>query len=133
MLGYASSPAARAYANVGLETGVASGSPHRLITMLFEGALLQVARARAAIGAGNVEMKGTAISKAIQIIEEGLKASLDRRGGELGENLAALYDYMGRRLLLASLKSDVGVLDEVTRLLSELKDAWESIAPANQG
>lgn len=129
MAGFSSAAAVRAYANVGLQSGVESAHPHRLISMLFDGALLAVARARQAMLARDVAARGTAISKAIQIIDEGLSACLVDSGAELASNLRALYDYMGRRLLVASLKSDVAALDEVTRLLTELKDAWNAIAP----
>lgn len=129
MAGFSGAAAVRAYANVGLETGVQSAHPHRLIAMLFDGALLAVARARQAMAAKDVAARGAAISKAIQIIDEGLKASLVDTGSELAANLRALYEYMGRRLLFASLKNDAGALDEVTRLLTDIKEAWNAIEP----
>ncbi len=134
---FSSTAAVRAYANVGLETGVNSAHPHGLIAMLFEGALLALARARQGMLAKDIAARGNAISKAIQIIDEGLKASLihndrDSGGGELASNLHALYDYMGRRLLFASLKNDLNAINEVCRLLTELKDAWNAIDPKNQ-
>lgn len=129
MAGFSGAAAVRAYANVGLETGVQSAHPHRLIAMLFDGALLAVARARQAIVAKDITARGAAISKAIQIIDEGLKASLVDTGSELAANLRALYEYMGRRLLFASLKNDTGALDEVTRLLTDIKEAWNAIEP----
>lgn len=129
MGGFSSATAVRAYANVGLETGVNSAHPHRLIAMLFEGALLALARARQSMMAKDIATRGSAISKAIQIIEEGLKASLVDNGGDLASNLHALYEYMGRRLLFASLKNDLGAVNEVSRLLTELKDAWNAIDP----
>lgn len=129
MAGFSRAAAVRAYANVGLQSGVDSAHPHRLIAMLFDGALLAVARARQAMLAKDITARGSAISKAIQIIDEGLSASIVDTGAELASNLRALYDYMGRRLLFASLKSDVAALDEVTRLLTELKDAWNAIDP----
>jgi flagellar protein FliS len=67
------------------------------------------------------------------IIDEGLKSSLDKNvGGELAQNLSDLYEYMCQRLLVANLKNDVAALDEVSRLLTELKGAWEEIRPAVQ-
>lgn len=129
MGGFSSAAGVRAYANVGLETGVNSAHPHRLIAMLFDGALLALARARQSMLAKDIATRGAAISKAIQIIDEGLKASLVDSGGELASNLHALYDYMGRRLLFASLKHDLGAINEVSRLLTELKDAWNAIDP----
>ncbi|MDH4284898.1 MAG: flagellar export chaperone FliS [Gallionellaceae bacterium] len=119
-----------AYASVGLETGVQDADPHKLILMLYQGALLAVASAKNQMLRREIAGKGASITKAIAIIDEGLKASLDRNaGGELAQNLSALYDYMCQRLLVANLKNDAVALDEVSRLLSELKGAWETIRP----
>lgn len=129
MFGMTSKPTA-AYAQVGIETGVMSADPHKLILMLFDGAKAALIAARAGIEQGNIAEKGLSISKAIDIINNGLKASLDMTaGGDLAEKLAALYDYMCQRLLWANLKNDVATLDEISRLLAELHDAWASIAP----
>jgi len=120
--------AARAYASVGLETDVASHDPAQLVVMLYDGALLCVGRARTAMLARDTAQKGEFLSRALQIIDEGLKASLDlEHGNELARQLWQLYEYMCRRLLLASMKNDVRALDEVTRLLSDLKEAWAGI------
>jgi flagellar protein FliS len=117
-----------AYANVGLETGVAAASPHKLIVMLYDGALVALLSAKTNIAAGDIAAKGAAISKAITIIDNGLRASLDKTaGGEIAANLDALYDYMSRRLLHANLKNDVAILDEVHGLLSDLRGAWVAI------
>lgn len=119
-----------AYTSVGLETGVQDADPHKLILMLYQGALLAIASARNQMLRKEIAGKGASITKAIAIIDEGLKASLDRNaGGELAQNLSALYDYMCQRLLVANLKNDVAALDEVSHLLSELKGAWETIRP----
>ena len=121
---------ANAYAKVGVETGVAAASPHKLIVMLFEGAMVAVASGIQHMQAGNMAAKGAAISKAISIIDSGLRASLDKKvGGEIALNLDALYEYMSNRLLTANLKNQVSILEEVYQLLKGLKDAWESIAP----
>lgn len=120
--------ALNAYSKVGVETGITSASPHKLVTMLFDGAILAVFRGKSFMQQGNVAAKGESISKAIAIIEEGLKISLDEEtGGELAKNLKSLYEYMSNRLLMANLKNDVEGLDEVARLLGELKLAWEQI------
>jgi flagellar protein FliS len=117
-----------AYANVGLETGIASASPHKLIVMLYDGVLAALAKAKANMTAGNVPVKGAAISHAITIIDNGLRVSLDlKAGGEIAENLDALYDYMSRRLFEANVKNDATIIDEVHRLLSDLRGAWVEI------
>jgi flagellar protein FliS len=117
-----------AYHNVSLETGITSASPHKLIVMLYDGALVALLGAKTNIAAGNIAAKGSAISKAISIIDNGLRASLDKNaGGEIAANLDALYDYMSRRLLHANLKNDVTIIDEVHGLLADLRGAWVEI------
>jgi flagellar protein FliS len=114
-----------------METDVAAASPHRLVLMLYDAALVVVRRAAERMRARDVATKGAAISKAIQIIEEGLIASLDpNTGGELPVRLRELYEYMTRRLLISSVQNDPAGLDEVARLLEELKGAWAAIEKA---
>jgi flagellar secretion chaperone FliS len=120
-----------AYNSVGVQTGVQSADPHQLILMLYEGAMLALADARRQMERREIAAKGQSISKAIMIIEEGLKASLDvKAGGVLSERLAALYDYMCDRLLRANLHNRIELIDEVSRLLGELRGAWMQIRPA---
>lgn len=121
---------ANAYRNLQLESSVSQASPHRLIAMLFEGALGAIAQGRAAMLDGDPAAKGKALTRAIRIVEEGLKASLDPAGGELTERLSALYDYIGRQLLVASARNDASLLDQVTALIVPLRDAWLAIDPA---
>jgi flagellar protein FliS len=119
---------ANAYAKVGVETGVAAASPHKLIVMLFDGAMIAVATAQQHLKTGNLAGKGQSISKAILIIDNGLRASLDKKvGGQIAENLDALYEYMSNRLMTANVKNQSEPLDEVHRLLKDLKEAWEAI------
>jgi flagellar protein FliS len=120
--------AVNAYHSVGVESLANSGNPHQLVVMLFNGARAAVAVARGHLQRREIEAKGAAIGKAIAIIDDGLKASLDLNvGGEIAQNLADLYDYMARRLLQANLKNDAKALDEVAQLLLQLGSAWESI------
>src|SRR5450830_1331035 len=123
-----------AYAKVGLETGVASASPHKLITMLYDGAIVAILNGMTQMKAGNIEEKGKALSKAIQILDNGLRASLDREaGGEIARNLDALYEYMSSRLLTANLQNDPAILQEVHGLLVDLRDTWQQIGDAPTG
>ncbi|CAM4052738.1 MULTISPECIES: flagellar export chaperone FliS [Serratia] len=123
----------QAYAQVSVESGVMGASPHQLIVMLFDGALSALLRARILMNQGNIAGKGLAISKAINIIDNGLKNGLNHeQGGEIADNLAALYDYMKRRLMQANLHNDVAALDEVSGLLENIADAWRQIGPNYQ-
>ena len=119
---------ANAYAKVGLETGVIAASPHKLIVMLFEGAITAVNHASTHMRAGDFEGKGKAITKAVLIVDEGMRASLDKKaGGEIAANLDSLYAYIIACLMRANLRNDPALLDEVLALLTDLKTAWEAI------
>lgn len=119
-----------AYQDVGLTSSVASADPHQLIMLLFDGAQAALAIARGAMDNNAVAEKGKAISKAIDIIDNGLKPSLDlEKGQDLANRLYALYEYMADRLLYANLKNDRAALDEVAGLLAEIQSAWAAIRP----
>ena len=116
------------YQVVGVESGVAAADPHKLILMLFEGARQALDCSRLYIQQNKIAAKGEMLSKAITIIEHGLKASLDKSvGGELATQLDQLYEYMNNRLLTANLKNDVMMIEEVNQLLGELQAAWIAI------
>ena len=123
--------AANAYAKIGMETGVHAADPHKLIVMLFEGAIKAINNAAVHMEAGNIPEKGRSISHAISIVESGLRASLNKEvGGELAMNLDALYRYITKQLFTANLHNDAAKLQESKKLLNELREAWEQIAPA---
>jgi len=77
----------------------------------------------------DIEAKCKAITRAVRIVDEGLKASLDPAGGELSANLGALYAYIAMRLTEANLNNDAARLDECLRLMQPLRSAWLEIAP----
>jgi flagellar protein FliS len=125
-----STASAGAYRTVGVETGVAGASPHHLVTMLFDGFNDAVAQARSAMAEGQIEAKCKAITRAVRIVDEGLKAPLDAAGGVLTENLRALYGYVALRLTEANLNNDALALDECVKLLEPVRSAWLAIRPA---
>ncbi|WP_457673232.1 flagellar export chaperone FliS [Thiolapillus sp.] len=121
--------AANHYSQVDTYTGVTGADSHRLVLMLLNGALSNIAVARGSIERGDIPAKGEAIGHAISIVN-GLRGSLDLEvGGELAENLDSLYDYMVRRLLDANLHGDTSILEEVSGLLHEIKEGWMAIPP----
>lgn len=135
--------ATKAYAKIGVESSVIAADPHKLISMLYQGALQAIANAKGGMIriadtkknksskrglTKEIADKCAAISKAVAIIDDGLNASLDKKvGGELAQNLSSLYDYMCKRLVVANLKNDTAILDEVAHLLNDLKNAWEAM------
>lgn len=125
------SHASTAYRRIGVETGVAAASAHRLVEMLYDGFFDALAQARGALQAGRIEDKGHAIGRAVRIVEEGLRAALDeRQGGPLAGNLKSLYSYIALRLTEANLRNDAAALEECARLIEPLRNAWQAIAPA---
>ena len=122
-----------AYRKVDIESAVELADPHRLVLLLFSGAQSAMGKARIAMQDKQIAAKGEAISKAIDIISNGLKASLDfENGGDIAPKLEALYDYMVFRLLHANLRNDLKALEEVSGLLEEIHSAWREITPAQQ-
>jgi flagellar protein FliS len=122
------------YSNVGVETSVVDATPHKLVTLLFDGFFESIGQARAAMAAHQTDAKGRAIGRAVRIVEEGLKASLDlKAGGALAADLADLYAYIGLRLTQANLRNDAAALEECQALMQPLREAWGSIAPQVDG
>lgn len=130
MFQHTSNPTA-SYAQIGLSTSVESANSHQLILLLFDGAAAALNAAHFAMQAHDIPAKGSAISKAISIINDGLQAGLDiNSGGELAERLYALYEYMASRLFFANANNDLAALEEVRALLGEIHDAWRQIGSA---
>lgn len=121
---YGNQRAMHQYRQMGFQSQVQDATPHQLIQMMLDAAVGRVAAARGALIAGETATKGELIGRAIDLVE-GLRISLDQNaGGDLADNLFALYEYMGRRLLEANLRNDAAILDEVASLLRELQEGW---------
>lgn len=122
-----------AYRSIGVETGVSTANPHKLIALLFDGVQESMAQARGALRDRQVQAKGRAIGRAVRIVEEGLKGGLDlTAGGELARNLHDLYAYLTLRLTQANLNSDDAALAECQRLIEPIANAWAAIEPRRQ-
>lgn len=132
MFGSPTKYAANAYAKISMETGVLAADPHKLTTMLFDGALLAIGNGIAQIQNGQLPEKGRSISHAVSIVERGLQSSLNKEvGGELALNLDSLYSYIIARLLQGNIHNDLTQIREAQTLLTGLRSAWEQITPAH--
>ena len=128
MMNTGNEAAMQAYQQIGNRSEVEVASPHRLIQLMMERVLTKIAMARGFMARDSVAEKGRHIGDAIDIVTV-LQASLnDRPDRRLARNFDALYDYMTRRLVEANLHNDAALLDEVTALMRELKEAWDAIA-----
>ncbi|MGO2136804.1 flagellar export chaperone FliS [Marinobacter sp.] len=117
----------QAYQRVNTQTSITDADPHRLIQLLYNGALERINMAKARMQAKDYEGKGKLITKAIEIVG-GLRSFLDfEKGGDLAARLEGLYDYMERTLFEANARNDVAKLDEVADLLRSIKGGWDGI------
>ena len=127
MAGYSQASSIAAYKSVATHGAACEADPHQLTTMLMDGALDRLSSARGCIASGELTRKAGLLHRVGAIIDE-LRCSLDHSaGGEIAANLDRLYDYMMRRVLTANVSNDVTAIDEVVRLLREIRDAWVSI------
>jgi flagellar protein FliS len=114
------------YKNANVDN-VADASPHQLISIIFKHILSNVAIASGAISRNEIENKGKCLTKAIALVGE-LQDSLDmEKGGEISQNLFDLYDYIVRILVEANAHNKIEKLDEVKRLISDIKSSWDAI------
>ena len=120
--------AARAYTQVGTAARVSTADPHQLITILFDEAMADLAKARRAIETGDLSAKSRYLSHASTLVAA-LDASLDHdKGGEIARNLATVYAFVRARILRASLKNDADQVRIAAETLSEIASAWREIA-----
>ena len=106
---------------------VADADPHTLISLVLQHTIGNLAASKGAIAQKNIEAKNKALTKAIALIGE-LQDSLDMdKGGEVSENLAALYDYMVRRITQANIENSQDMVDEVIVLVTNIKEGWDAI------
>lgn len=118
----------KAYNDVGVTTAVTTANPVQLIVLLYDGAMTALATAKGEIARQNIQEKSKLIIKALAIIE-GLRTAIDHKnGGEIATNLNDLYLYMSQQLTNANLMNDQEKLDEVLRLLGDLRASWAVLA-----
>jgi flagellar protein FliS len=123
-----STRSSNAYKTVGLETSVFGASPHQLVSLLFEALQQSLTAAKNAILSGDIPAKGRSISRAVRILEEGLKAGLDsERGGDIAANLRVLYDFCIFKMTEANLRNNAAMVDEVIRVIRPVSDGWSEI------
>lgn len=125
----------QSYQKTGLEIEVMSASPERLISLLFLAALRAIRQARHHLDQKQDQARGRALSKAIEIIESGLKASIDeQQGGQIAQSLITNYELIIEQLLLANLRKSALHLQQAEQSLSIIAQAWhQAIDPQYRG
>ncbi|MGY4516898.1 flagellar export chaperone FliS [Lysobacter sp. HA18] len=118
------------YRQTAVSSAVLEADPHRLVALMFAGLRERLQLAAACIDAGNIARKGQAISESSTIVGA-LAGSLNMEaGGEIAQNLLALYDYVQRRLLEANVGNDTAALRECDGLIADIESAWTAIGAA---
>ena len=118
---------AQQYATNYVETAVSEATPHKLVEMLYEGAIKHLNLTKIFIEQKNLEKKAVHANKALSIINA-LRDGVDlEKGKEVGGNLYDLYDYCYRQLFKGSSRNDVVVIGEVIEIMKELNDAWKQM------
>ena len=114
------------------KTGVETAGKIDLVIMCYEKTIQFIIQSRAHFEEKDAEKETEMLEKAMAIISE-LRCSLNfEQGGQIAGNLDAIYDYCNRRLLKWAIERDLTAFDEVIRIMSELKGAWEEIAFDNE-
>ncbi len=110
------------------ETQIKTAGQGKLIVMLYEGAIKFLNLAKKGIDEKNIELAHNNIVKGQDIIME-LLLSLNMEAGDIAHKLYNLYLYMNNRLMEANINKDKKPIDEVLKLLTELKEVWEQVIP----
>ncbi len=112
------------------ESSVLTAPPERLVVMLYDGAIRFLHQSAIALRAGNQRVFLDRVQRAEAIIKE-LNVTLDmQRGGEVAERLRAIYQFCNLHLTAATMEGDAAKVEDVIRLLSELRESWQQIAGA---
>lgn len=122
-----------AYTAVSLDSQIAGATPHQLIVLLYDGAINAMRRAEIYFQSGNIARRGEMISRAINIIDNGLRAGLNHeKGGQIAAELESLYEYISRTLLEANLNKSGENLPHLISLMTEMQETWQAINPENK-
>lgn len=118
---------AQVYANNYIETSVTEATPHKLVSMLYEGAIKNVHLMKFFIEKKDFEKKSDHSNKLLGILSA-LRNGVDLDvGGEVSENLFNLYDYCYRKTLEASRLNDIAILNNVQEIIETLQEAWSQM------
>lgn len=118
----------RAYARVGVESQANSASPHQLILMLYDGLLESMRFALTHMREKDPLRKGTEISRALRIVQEGLMPALDfEKGGDISVQLMGIYEYVSQHMVLASARNDEELLQVCIGMIENIREAWVAL------
>ena len=110
-----------------LDASIATASPARLLVMLFDRLVLDVRRGLEAQRHCDVEETHKHLTHAQDILLE-LASSLRPDEFKGGYELASLYSFLHRQLVMANIRKDASITDEVLTLVTDLCETWRQAA-----
>ncbi|TKB58228.1 flagellar export chaperone FliS [Ferrimonas aestuarii] len=117
----------KAYSKMSVDSQKAEASPHKVVQLLLGGSIDKLIQAKLCIETKQISKKGELTGRTVEILTH-LKAALDfEKGGEIADNLSALYEYAIRRITEANAENSGEKLDEVIDLLKTVKEGWDAI------
>ena len=114
------------------ESSILTAPPERLVVMLYDGAIRFLKQAVVAESSGQHQMFLDRLRRGEAIIDE-LNVTLDMSQGEVASRLRAIYLFCKRHLVEAHIKRDMSCIDEVIRLLTDLRESWQQLAVQGAG
>ncbi|MGI6662022.1 MAG: flagellar export chaperone FliS [Bacillota bacterium] len=109
------------------QMSIETAAPAELVLMLYNRALRTMEEAADCLGRKDMERSNQRLQKAQDIVDE-LRFSLNiEAGGKLASDLAAVYEYVNSRLLMANIKKDASFVGEAARVLTEIRDGWAEV------
>jgi flagellar protein FliS len=106
-----------------LDDAVATASPARLLTMLYDRLVLDLHRAEAAQRDGHRAESHDQLTHAQDIVSE-LLSTLDVEAWDGAPGLASLYGHLLKELVRANINGDADLTASCRELVEPLRDAW---------
>ncbi|UCH81557.1 MAG: flagellar export chaperone FliS [Nitrospiraceae bacterium] len=101
----------------------------QIVTMLYDGAINFIGKAREKMDAGDSIGKSRFIKKTTAIVQE-LSGSINMEGGEIANNLKNLYGFVLESLSKADISNNRDALNDAEKVVEILREAWQEIQQA---
>lgn len=103
----------------------------QIITMLYDGTINFIQKAREKMEVGDSVGKSHFIKKTSAIVRE-LANSLNMDGGEIAVNLRNLYDFVLESLIKAEISNNMDALNDAEKVMEILRGSWREMQEAGQ-
>ncbi|MGE4317952.1 MAG: flagellar export chaperone FliS [Deferribacterales bacterium] len=104
----------------------------KLVLLLYDGAIKFMRISMKAMDEKDIPTAHNNIMKAQNILYE-LMNSLNMEAGDISKNLMRLYDFMVWQLIEANKDKNKDKVENVVRMMSNLRDAWRDVVQKEEG